>query len=867
VPPATAAFVAEPYEYAEARALADELEVSEPVAVTLVRRGYRTPEQARAFLAADESHPPGAFTGMDRVVDSIRTAIEGGRRITVHGDFDVDGVCATALMVSTLRELGAECDWFIPNRIEDGYGLSVENVRRLAERGTGLLLTVDCGIASVEEVRLAQELGMEAVVTDHHQRASELPDCLILHPEVSGYPFESLCGTAVAWKLACALREGADSPGPTGKVGLGESAPERDLDLVALATVADVVPLVGENRSLVKRGLPEIRRGRRPGMRALMAAAKCEPERLDEGDLGFRLAPRINAAGRLYRADAGVELFLTEDEERAEAIATELSKANSERRATEREVDAAAESARRELPEELREARGYVVAGEGWHPGVVGIVASRMAERHHRPVVVISLDEEGNGRGSGRSIPGFDLLAALQACAEHLEGFGGHRAAAGLQIKAENLDAFRAAFAAHAEEVLSDDDLQRTEKVDAIVGGVGLGLELAEELRQLAPFGMGNPGVRLLVPSARVSDVRAMGEGKHARFSLHSGAHRALGVAFGRSSLGVEDEDVLDASIRLELNHWNGSVEPRVVLRDLHPLEEPEAEAPVLPHACTCDEAAWWSRFETELSTDPTTESAKDRGIGSLARTRERQRRLVAGSAPATVVVAELVSSGAGVLAVCADASRRAALANGATGLARFNGGAALIACHRCGDEEIARLANRAPSGLALTDYAALERQPQLASAFEHVVLVDPPRSEEDQVRAGSPCEDGGFLHSPWTTAELEFAGQALAEQWATREGVAATYRALRQTGDARGKRLREALAGPGNHPLCPEACARRFRVLRELGLLQGSPQGGAGVVRVVSSVRTDLQRSAAFRAYSDQLSEAQLFLARPKLP
>jgi single-stranded-DNA-specific exonuclease len=848
---AASPFAAEPYSYAEAHALSDELGVSEPVAVTLVRRGYRTPEQARSFLAADESHPPSAFAGMAEVTEAIRGAIGAGRRITVHGDFDVDGVCATALTVSRLRGLGAEVDWFIPDRIEDGYGLSIENVRKLAERGTGLLLTVDCGITSAAEVRLARELGMEVVVTDHHQRAEELPECLILHPEVSGYPFESLCGTAVAWKLSCAL--GAD--------------PDADLDLVALATVADVVPLVGENRALVKRGLAEIRRGRRAGLRALLDVAKCEPERLDEGDLAFRLAPRINAAGRLYRADAGVELFLTEDEQRAEAIAVELSKANSERRATEREVDAAAEAAWRELPQELQEARGFVVAGADWHPGVVGIVASRMVERHGRPAVVISFDEGGNGRGSGRSIPGFDLLAALRACAEHLEGFGGHRAAAGLQIKAENLEAFQASFAAHANEALSEDDLHRTEKVDAIVGGVGLGLELAEELKQLAPFGMGNPGVRLLVPSARVSDVRTMGEGKHARFSLHSGAHRALGVAFGRSSLGVEDEDVLDASVRLELNHWNGSVEPRVVLRELHPLEEPEAEEPALPHACTCEEPAWWSRFEVELSIDPTAESASTLLPDGSTRTHGVGRRVIDGSAPATVMLAELVSSGAGVLAVCADASRRAALANGATGLARFNGGAALIACHRCGDEEIGRLVSRAASGLALTDYAALERRPELAEAFEHVVLVDPPRSEDDQLRAGSPCGEGGFLHVPWTGAEVEFAGQVLAEQWATREGVAATYRALRQTGDARGKRLRQALASTGSHPLCPEASARRFRVLRELGLLQGSPQGGAGVVRVVSSVRTDLQRSAAFRAYSDQLSEAQLFLGKTKLP
>ena len=850
-------FAVEPYSYAEARALTEELGVSDPVAVTLVRRGYRTPEQARAFLAADESHPPSAFEGMEQAVEQVRAAIEAGKRITVHGDFDVDGVCATALMVSTLRELGADCDWFIPSRVEDGYGVSSENVRRLAERGTGLLLTVDCGITSVAEVALARELGMEVVVTDHHQTATELPDCPILHPEVSGYPFVSLCGTAVAWKLACALRGTPHPPSAT-----------DDLDLVALATVADVVPLVGENRCLVRRGLAEIRRARRPGMRALLATAKCEPERLDEGDLGFRLAPRINAAGRLYRADAGVELFLTEDEGRAEAIAVELSRANSERRATEREVDAAAEAARRELPEHLREARGLVLAGEDWHPGVVGIVASRLVERHHRPVVVISLNEDGSGRGSGRSIPGFDLLAALEACAEHLEGFGGHRAAAGLQIRAEDVAAFQEAFAAHANEVLGPEDLCRTEKVDAIVGGVGLGLDLAEELRQLAPFGMGNPGVRLLVPSARVSDVRTMGEGKHARFSLHSGSHRALGVAFGRSSLGVEDEDVIDASVRLELNHWNGSVEPRVVLRELHPLEELEAGEPAMPHSCSCDEGQWWSRFEAELRADLDRESAKTGDMGGISQTREGERRMVDNGAPATVAVAGLVSSGAGVLAVCADASRRAALANGATGLARFNGGAALIACHRCSDEEIGRLRGRAEAGLALTDYAALEREPELACEFEHVVLVDPPRGALDELLVGAPCAEGaGFLHSAWTEAEREFAGQVLAEHWASREGVAATYRALRQTGDARGRRLREALAGSGSYPLCPEASARRFRVLRELGLLQGTPEGGAGVVRVVSSVRTDLQRSPAFRAYSERLSEAQQYLARPKLP
>ncbi len=845
-------FAAEPYDYAAARALAEALDLSEPVAVTLVRRGFDTPEAAREFLAADESHPPGAFGSMEECVARIRGAIEAGRRITVHGDFDVDGVCATTVLVSALRELGADCDWLIPDRIADGYGLSAANVERLAERGTSLLVTVDCGITSVAEVALAAELGMEVVVTDHHQFGDELPDCPILHPQVSRYPFESLCGTAVAWKLAIAL--GRD--------------PDADLDLVALATVADVVPLIGENRALVKRGLAALRRTERVGMRALMASAKCDPGRLDEGDLGFRLAPRINAAGRLYRADAGVELFLTEDPARAEAIAVELSRANSERRATEREVDTAAESARRELPEGLREAPGLVLAGPGWHPGVVGIVASRLVERHHRPVIVISIGEDGGGRGSGRSISGFDLLAALEACSEHLAGFGGHRAAAGLTIEAGKVEAFREAFAAHARSVLGPEDLQRTERIDAMVGGVGLGLELAEELGRLAPFGMGNPGVRLMVPSARVSDVRTMGEGKHARFSLHSGAHRALGVAFGRSSLGVEAEEPVDAAVRLEVNHWNGSIEPRVVLRELYPLDEAGSEAAILLHECKSSEETWWRRFGAELERPL---DAQEGAVSNLStgdrQSRHARRTIGRTGAPPTVVVAELVSSGAGVLAVCADASRRAGLATGASGLARFNGGAALVACHRCDTEAIAGLAARADAGLALVDWAALEAQPELAARFEHVVLVDPPRCEEDQARAvgGRDEPEPGFLHVLWGEGEAEFAMAAMAEQWASREGVAGCFRSLREGGELSGPGLREALSGGGARRLAPEAAARRFRVLRELGLVQGDPGGGDGAVGVVSSEGTNLERSGAFRAYGARISEAQQYLARPK--
>jgi single-stranded-DNA-specific exonuclease len=823
------AYQAEPYSYEEAQALSAELGLSDPVAIALVRRGYRTPEEARVFLEADETHEPGEFRSMAAVVERVLAAIEAGRRITVHGDFDVDGVCATTLLVGCLRELGADCDWLIPDRMADGYGLSEGNVRKLAERGTSLIITVDCGVTAVAEVALAVELGMEVIVTDHHQGGDELPDCPILHPALDGYPFAELCGTAVAWKLSCALRmaSGVGSPKRAAGAALecfGDPTPDAsldaDLDLVALATVADVVPLVGENRSLVKRGLEEVRRAQRPGMRALMQAAKCDPSRLDESDLGFRLGPRINAAGRLYRADAGVELFLTEDEGRAAEIALELNRANSERRATEREVANAAEAALRDLPEHLREASGLVVAGHDWHPGVVGIVASRMVERYHRPVVVISLDGEGSGRGSGRSISGFDLLGGLEACSEHLGSFGGHRAAAGLELEEANVDAFREAFAAHAASVLGPEDLKRTERIDAMVGGASLGLDLAEELKQLAPFGMGNPGVRLLVPSARVRDVRTMGEGKHARFSLHSGAHRALGVAFGRPSLGVGEDDLVDVAVRLEVNHWNGAVEPQVILRELYRRGGAEA---------ALEAAEWWQRFEAELALDP---AQRPEPGQALAEGHERCV-LISSNAPAAVV-GELASCGASVLAIAAEAELRAGMAG---------------------------------EGVRLADYPELERSPELAAEFDHVVLVDPPASAELERLVSRSRQPGGYLHRVWGEAEWRLSLSVLEVQLAQRPTLIASFRDLRDAGDASGEELRQALLGSGPQPRSAETAARCFRVLSELGLVHGAPAGGDGEVGVVSSDGTDLERSAAFRAYGARHQEAQQYLEAHKHP
>jgi single-stranded-DNA-specific exonuclease len=538
--------------------LQHDLGVSNPLAQVLVRRGLAEPELARAFLAGTEEHSPQEFRGIDAAVEMILRHVAAGSRITVHGDYDVDGICSTAVLVRALRELGGDADYYLPDRASDGYGLNAQTVQRLAARGTQLLVTVDCAVTAVGEVAAARALGMEVVVTDHHAPRADgaLPQAPIVHPALCGYPCAELCATAVAYKLAQALFTAG---------GRDPRELSRDLDLVALATVADVMPLTGENRTLVRRGLRALAATTKPGLRALMSVAGVDSAKVNERALGFALAPRLNAAGRLYRADAGLELILTSDPKRAEQIARELDSANHERRQIEQRIRFEAEAQMAELGERA----AYVLAGESWHPGVIGIVASRLVERSGRPVVMIALDGE-QGRGSGRSIESFDLLAGLTACAGSLLGYGGHRAAAGVQIERGRVEEFAVALDAHAEAILLPGDLIPVERVDAIVKGPELGMALAEELQQLAPFGRGNPTVSLLLEDAVFRDSRPMGEGKHVRFSVESDGVRARAVAFGCGGrLDVPDGEPAQATFALEVNEWNGISQPRLLLRQV----------------------------------------------------------------------------------------------------------------------------------------------------------------------------------------------------------------------------------------------------------------------------------------------------------
>jgi single-stranded-DNA-specific exonuclease len=789
-------FAIPPYDLAAALTLERELAMSHALAQILVRRGLSSVAAARDWLDASEAHDPGEFAGIGDALTVIERHLAAGSRIVVHGDYDVDGVCATAILVRALRTLGGDIGWFLPSRIDDGYGVSDATVRRLAARGAGLLITVDCGITAVEQVEAALAAGLDVVVTDHHAPRADgvLPSCPIVHPAVCGYPCPELCGTGVAFKLAQAL---------------GASSADEDAELVALATVADLVPLRGENRRLVREGLVALANTARPGLRALMAVARVDPSALDAHALAFRLAPRINAAGRMRRADAGLELLLTDDVDRAREIALELDAVNVERRAVEQRIGWEADQQVAALGSRFI----YVLAAEGWHPGVIGIVASRVVERYHRPAILIALDEQGGlASGSGRSIPGFDLLGALHESCGLMERYGGHRAAAGLTIAADRIESFRSTLEEHAARVLTPELLEPVERIDAVVSGAELGLSLAEELRQLEPCGLGNPSPQLLVPGARFVDLRPMGEeGRHARFSVISGGSRARAVAFGcEGRLAGDPDAALDATFRLERNVWNGTVEPRLVLRHSQPCVVGSIEVVGEPDDFlagmlgSVDEP-----LQDQIFDEPARTVLDRRGEGPLA------------------VLADARASGGPVLAVCADVPRRLA------GLAARGG------------------------GFALASYHGLQRCPELVRGVRSVIALDPPSGPvaAQLLRTGS-----GFTHLAWGEPELRFAQQMHELEYGLRVSLATLYRGLRQRGTVTGEELEQLLRGDGQHGRPARVAGRMIRVLAELELV--SLDRDLPALTLAGTSPTSLERSPSFRVYAQRYEDGQRYLS-----
>lgn len=792
----------DPYPVAAAHSLAGALGLHPVTASILVRRGYDTPDAARRFLAAADRHDPSLMPGLDAAVETIMRHVAAGSRIVIHGDYDVDGVCSTAVLARALERLGATPVCELPSRTGDGYGLSLAGVERQAAAGTALLVTVDCGITAVDEVAHARALGVEVVVTDHHRPGDALPDCTIVHPALGGYPFPDLCAAGVAYKLAEALAAAA---------GADPDAAEEDLDLVALATVCDVVPLVGENRRIVRDGLQAIARSRKPGLRALMRVAACDPGTVDAGGLGFRLGPRINAAGRMRRPDAALELLLTRDDARAGEIAGELDLLNRERQDTEMRITFAAES---ELAAQAHEP-AYVLAGEGWHPGVIGIVASRLVERHCRPCVLIALDENGEGRGSGRSISAFDLHAGLAACSAHLGRHGGHKMAAGFDIAADAVEGFRRDFVRHAAGVLTPHDLRPVERVDAVVPGGCLGLDLAEELQQLAPFGYRNPTPTLLVPAARIENARSMGdEGQHARFTVAGGGGRANAVAFRTSARSLTDcgGEPRDVAVRLECNEWNGTVEPRLVLRALC---EPQAGSfDVLDDALGLRE-----HLELRLAQPSAASSAP-----AARTTSDRRGDGVAG------VLGDLLASGDDVLIACTEPQRwRRGLDSTLAGLVR----------------------GRA----AIASWDVLALLPSLATPYAHVFALDPP-PVADPVAFVAALPGSGLAHCGWGPGEGAVARASIEARRDVRGSVAAVYRALRDAAPAALDELEPVL-----DPVASRTeCALALCVLLELALVHLEQ----GTVRVADAQPTELERSPAYRAHVARLEVAAGVLGPP---
>ena len=578
-----------PYDEAVVKRLAVELKKPVLIAQILAARGFENGEQASEFLSARlvDLHAPELLPGVPEATDRIVSAIEAKRRITIYGDYDVDGVTSTAILWHCLTLLGATVDYYIPHRLDEGYGLNGDAIRQLHEEdATRLVITVDCGITSVADAALAKELGLELIITDHHNMAESIPEAaVVVHPRLPGtdYSFGDLCGAGVAFKLAWAICK---------KMGDGEKASPRmrnflmsAVGLAAIGTVADVVPLVGENRIIVRYGLASLLELSSPGLKALMRVSGADGQKvLTSEDIGFGIAPRINAAGRLGQARLAVELLTTDDKERVVALVEYLDQLNGNRKTVERRILRQAKELVADNPEWL-EQKALVLAHSDWHPGVIGIVANRVAEHFEKPTILISLHRPDEpGQGSGRSFAGFDLHSGIQHCQQHLVTFGGHKVAAGLKIERENIDAFRAdlcEYVAENHEIKSSDVEQA---VDAEVRLADLTHQAVTGLEELGPFGASNPRPVFAATKVDVSGKpRKMGEGeRHLDLRVRHYGTRLRAVAFGKGEWADEIAEV-DGPISIcfapVINRFRGRENVEMHLIDWQPANAVSASA------------------------------------------------------------------------------------------------------------------------------------------------------------------------------------------------------------------------------------------------------------------------------------------------
>jgi len=572
------------------------------VAQLLIARGITDPQDAKNFLEPRLAslRDPETLPGCAAAAERIMAAIAAGEPIVVYGDYDVDGMASAALLSSCLKMLGAQVSCYVPHRLDEGYGLHCEALETLAQGGAKLIVTVDCGITCAEQAARATQLGIDLIITDHHSPSDTLPKVVaIVHPGLPGstYPFAGLCGAGVAFKLAWAVCQRASE---------SKKVSERmrnflmqALGLVALATVADCVPLLDENRVLVTHGLVSLKQRPTPGMAALLkVTGLAEKQQLGSEDVAFMLAPRLNAAGRLGQATLGVELLTTDSTERAQALAEYLHELNGSRDSLERSIYLSANKQANEQFDPDGDA-ALVLAERGWHAGVIGIVAARLAEKFHRPVVLIALDEldARPGIGSVRSAGGFDVHAALKACTEHLVSHGGHAAAAGLKINAAQLDDFREAFCAFAAGRITSPMRIAEQRIDAEAPFSALTLAAVQQLERLAPFGYSNPRPVLSATSVTVSEPpRTMGGGdRHLSLRLEQYGAAFRAVAFGGGdwlAALTELTEPISVAFRPVINHFRGRHTVELQLCDWHAAAAPTADAAIAPIAEPCAPAA-----------------------------------------------------------------------------------------------------------------------------------------------------------------------------------------------------------------------------------------------------------------------------------
>lgn len=543
----------------EIQKLADGLSVHPTIARLLIRRGQTDLETAQKFLrpSIDQLHDPYLLDGMKEAIERIRLALANQENILIYGDYDADGVSSTSLLMHVFRTLTPQVDYYIPNRFREGYGLNQDALEWAKERGYDLVITVDTGISAAKEAEFARKIGLDLIITDHHEPPAVLPEAVaVINPKKPDcpYPFKSLAGVGVAFKLATALLE---------------RVPMEWLDLVALGTIADLVPLVDENRVLATYGLTRLNERTNLGLSALMDVAGIA--QATAGHVGFFLGPRINASGRLDSARQAVELLTTEDLGEAQYLAEVLNEMNQERQQIVEEISEQAISMVEQDQE--RHKHVIVVAHPGWNVGVIGIVASRLVEKYYRPVIVLGIDEEkGTAKGSARSIAGFDLYQSLTACKEYLPHFGGHYMAAGMTLLAEDLSAFHAKLSCIAQEVLQPEDYTPLTHIDDELTIDQVDLTMLDQLALLEPYGMGNATPSFLLKNSEITKIQTIGADKnHLKLTLQTGQVTMDVLAFRKAELA--EELVASSKIHvvgeLQINEWNGRRTPQLICKDL----------------------------------------------------------------------------------------------------------------------------------------------------------------------------------------------------------------------------------------------------------------------------------------------------------